>query len=97
MINIIEEGPRMFIEEVALQNETGLHARPASLFVKEASKFSSEVKVIKNGKEYNAKSIMGLLSMGAGKGDTISIQAQGNDAKKAVQTLIQLVNDNFYE
>lgn len=97
MVNIIKEGPTMFIEEVALQNETGLHARPASLFVKEASKFSSDVKVIKNGKEYNAKSIMGLLSMGAGKGDTISIQAQGNDAKKAVQTLIQLVNDNFYE
>jgi phosphocarrier protein HPr len=87
----------MFKQEVTLQNETGLHARPASLFVKEASRFISEIKVFKEGKEYNAKSIMGILSMGAAKGDVISIQAEGDDAKEAVQSLVKLVNDNFNE
>ena len=87
----------MFKEDVTLQNETGLHARPASLFVKEASKFSSNIVVIKDGKEYNAKSIMGILSMGAGKGTTITIQAEGNDEKEAVDTLVQLVKNNFNE
>ena len=87
----------MFKQDVTLQNETGLHARPASLFVKEASRFSSNVTVIKDGKEYNAKSIMGLLSRGAGKGTTITIQAQGDDAKEAVEALVKLVKDNFNE
>lgn len=87
----------MFKQEVTLQNETGLHARPASLFVKEASRFTSDVKVFKEGKEYNAKSIMGILSMGAGKGDNILIQAEGEDAKEAVKVLAKLVNDGFNE
>jgi len=87
----------MYKEEVVLKNETGLHARPASLFVKEASKFSSNIKVFKDGKEYNAKSIMGILSMGAGKGDAITIQAEGEDEKEAVKALVDLVNDNFNE
>jgi phosphocarrier protein len=87
----------MFKQEVALKNETGLHARPASLFVKEASRFVSDVKVFKEGKEYNAKSIMGILSMGAGKGDIITIQAEGDDEKEVVEALVKLVNDNFNE
>jgi len=87
----------MIKENVTLQNETGLHARPASLFVKEASKFSSDITIVKDHKEYNAKSIMGILSMGAGKGTTITIQAEGNDAKEAVETLVSLVKSNFNE
>ncbi|MBZ2175972.1 HPr family phosphocarrier protein [Schnuerera sp. xch1] len=87
----------MFKEEIILTNETGLHARPASLFVKKASKFSSEIIVTKNGKEYNAKSIMGILSMGAAKGDTISIEAEGNDEEEAIKALINLVKNNFKE
>lgn len=87
----------MIKKEVILQNETGLHARPASLFVKEASKFESHIVVIKDGKEYNAKSIMGILSMGAGKGATITIQAEGVDAREAVDNLAKLVSDNFNE
>ncbi len=87
----------MIKEDVILQNETGLHARPASLFVKEASKFSSDIIVIKDGKEYNAKSIMGILSMGAGKGTNITIQAEGDDAKEAVDALAELVKNNFNE
>lgn len=82
----------MFREEVILQNETGLHARPASIFVKEASKFKSDIKLFKDEKEYNAKSIMGLLSMGAAKGDKIIIQAEGEDEETAVRELVDLVN-----
>ena len=79
--------------DVVLQNETGLHARPASIFVKEASKFKSEIKLFKDEKEYNAKSIMGLLSMGAAKGEKITIQANGEDEETAVKTLVELVNN----
>ncbi len=87
----------MFKQEVTIKNDTGLHARPASLFVMEASKFASDIKVIKNGKEYNAKSIIGILSMGAKKGDNILIQAEGNDSMEAIEAIVKLVNDNFNE
>lgn len=85
----------MYKENITVQNETGLHARPASLFVKEASKYSSDIKVIKDGQEYNAKSIMGILSMGAAKGDVLTIQAEGADAEEAVKNLIDLVENKL--
>ena len=87
----------MFKQEVILKNGPGLYARSADLFVKEVSKFLSEINVLREEKEYNAKSIMGILSMGLGKGDVILIQAEGNDAEKAVKALIKLVNNNFNE
>ena len=83
--------------EVKLKNEAGLHARPASLFVREASKFKSEVKAIKDKKEYNAKSIMSVLSMGAGKGSKFIIEAEGEDEKDAVNKLEALINSKFGE
>lgn len=85
----------MYKEDITVQNETGLHARPASLFVKEASKYSSDVKVIKDGQEYNAKSIMGILSMGAAKGDVLTIQAEGQDEEEAVKNLVDLVSNQL--
>ncbi|MEW8973690.1 MAG: HPr family phosphocarrier protein [Tissierellaceae bacterium] len=85
----------MYKEEVVLKNETGLHARPASLFVKEASKYVSDIKIIKDEKEYNAKSIMGILSMGAAKGDLLTIQAEGEDEELAVKTLIDLISNKL--
>ncbi|WP_066501227.1 HPr family phosphocarrier protein [Abyssisolibacter fermentans] len=87
----------MFKLDAVLKNETGLHARPASMFTKEASKYEADVKVIKEGKEYNAKSIMGILSMGAMKGDVITIVADGKNEKEAVEALKKLVDDNFGE
>lgn len=83
--------------ELVLENETGLHARPASQFVREASKFKSEIKVNKCGKEYNAKSIMAILSMGAGKGAKLKIEASGEDEKEAVDALKALVDSGFGE
>lgn len=87
----------MYKEEVALINETGLHARPASVFVKEAGKYEADIQIIKDGKKYNAKSIMGILSMGAAKGDKLTISAEGADEKEAVKELIELINSGFGE
>jgi phosphocarrier protein HPr len=84
-------------EEVELANETGLHARAASLFVKKASSFKSEITIVKDGKEYDGKSIMGILSMGAVKGDKILIKAEGNDEEEALKALVDLIKMDFNE
>lgn len=81
--------------EVILKNETGLHARPASLFVREASKYKSDIKVIKGDGEYNAKSILSILSMGAGKDDKLTIIAEGCDGKEALEAIEALINNDF--
>lgn len=83
----------MYIEKVILQLETGLHARPASELVRVASRYSSEIKLIKDGEEYNAKSIMGLLSIGAAKGDVFTIEAEGEDAKEAVEGIKYVISN----
>ncbi|OLS02086.1 HPr family phosphocarrier protein [Tissierella creatinophila] len=83
----------MYREEVVLENKTGLHARPASMFVKEASTYKSDINLIKEDQKYNAKSIMGLLSMGAAKGDVLTIEAEGEDEKEAVNSLIEFIKN----
>lgn len=87
----------MYSTEVILKNETGLHARPASQFVFTSSKYKSNIVIIKDEKEYNAKSIMGVLSMGAGKGAKLTIKAEGEDEQEAVEALKALVESNFGE
>ena len=87
----------MQIAELILQNKTGLHARPASQFVQEASKFKSRLNIIKDGDKFNAKSIMAILSMGAGKGTKLIIEAEGEDEKEAAQALKNLLNSGFGE
>ncbi len=75
----------------------GLHARPASLFVREASKYKSDIKVAKGDLEYNAKSILSILSMGAGQNDKLTIIAEGCDEQEALEAIEKLVNNNFSE
>ena len=70
-----------------IKNEEGLHARPASDFCKTAGKFSSDIRIIKDGNEYEAKSILHVLCVGAAKGDTIEIKAEGDDEQAAVDAL----------
>ena len=79
-----------------VKNETGLHARPASLFVQKAAKYKSTIKVKKDGKEANAKSIISVLSLGASFGSEITIIADGPDAEEAVASLVELL-DNLEE
>lgn len=83
--------------ETTIVNRIGLHARPASIFVREAMKFESEIKVYSKGKAYNGKSLLNILAMGATKGTKIKIEAQGTDEVQAVRHLIRLVEDAFGE
>lgn len=85
----------MYEEKVRLVNEIGLHARPASIFIREAVKHTCDINVEKDGRSYNAKSIMSVLSMSAGKGDEIVIKAQGEGDKEAVQALVDLVENEL--
>lgn len=85
----------MYRAEVVLNNEVGLHARPASLLVKESTKYKSDIKIIKEGKEYNAKSIMAIISMGANKGTKLTITAEGVDEKEVVLSLKDLIENKL--
>ena len=87
----------MISETITITNETGLHARPASVFVSTAAKFKSEIKLQKGEKQINAKSIMGVLSLGITKGTDIIISAQGPDEEDAVCSLVELARSNFNE
>lgn len=84
--------------EFILEHEEGFHARPAGTFSKLAGKFNSDIVLFKNGneeKEYNPKSIISIMTMGAVKNDKITIQADGSDEKKAVSSLLKLVENDF--
>jgi phosphotransferase system HPr (HPr) family protein len=78
-------------QKVIIQNKTGLHARPAALFVQKANQFSSDIFVVKGPKEVSAKSIMGVMSLGAGQGTEILIKAHGDDADEAIAALVELL------
>lgn len=87
----------MISEMITITNDTGLHARPASVFVSTAAKFKSELMLQKGDKQINAKSIMGVLSLGITKGTEIMISAQGSDEEEALRTLVELARSNFNE
>jgi len=79
--------------EVRIRNKLGMHARAAVKFVQMANKFRSEVRVLKDGTEANGKSIMGLLTLVAALGGTMTIICEGDDAEGAVTALADLVGD----
>lgn len=80
-----------------INNETGLHARPASQLVKKAGNFKSQIEIIVGEKEVNAKSIMGIMSLGIGKGDEITLKAAGEDADAAVESLTEFIEVELLE
>jgi phosphocarrier protein len=82
---------------VGICNTRGLHARASAKFVKLASSFESEVKVTRDGQTVDARSIMGLLMLGAGMGCDVQIRAEGADAAAAVEALADLVARKFDE
>jgi catabolite repression HPr-like protein len=82
---------------VVVKLKTGLHARPAALFVQEANKFSSEIFVEKDDKKVNAKSIMGIMSLAISTGTEVFISAEGSDAEQAVNALAILVGKEELE
>ena len=87
----------MVSNEVAVQNSVGLHARPATFFIQRANEFKSSIWVEKDERRVNAKSLLGVLSLGIVKGTKISIIADGSDEEEAVKTLIDLIESNFSE
>lgn len=82
---------------VEIVNRAGLHARPASEFVRLAGTFASEVRLAKDGFEVNGKSIMGVLMLAAEQGSQLVIRADGGDAPQAVEALAELVRRGFEE
>ena len=82
---------------VQIVNRRGLHARAAAKFVTTAERFGASVEVVRDGQSVSARSIMGLMMLGAGKGSSILLQADGWDAKEALDALAALVEVGFNE
>lgn len=87
----------MVERNVTIKNQIGLHARPATLVVNKAKTYACTVELVKNGKAYNAKSIMGVLSMGAKMNDEIVVRAAGTDEDIAAVELVELIESGFGE
>jgi phosphocarrier protein HPr len=84
-------------KDIAVINRLGLHARPAAMFVRIASRYRCEVWVAKDGEEVNGKSIMGLMMLAAGQGSKLHLRCEGPDAEKALVDLEELINARFHE
>jgi phosphotransferase system HPr (HPr) family protein len=82
---------------LTVRHKVGLHARPAALFVQTAKQFNCDIQVSHDQGQTNAKSILGVLSLGARQGTVITISAEGEDADRALAELEALVRDNFGE
>lgn len=85
----------MFVKEIVVQNHVGLHARPATFFIQKANEYKSSIWVEKDEKKVNAKSLLGVLSLGVTKGVSISIMAEGPDEEQAVTELVSMISSNF--
>jgi len=87
----------MIEKEITIKNKLGLHARAAVKFVNLANRFSSEVKIIKDGNEIDGKSILGILTLAATQGSGIRLRALGKDEESALKALMDLINNKFDE
>jgi len=98
LLNRRSSGPSQKIEkEITIVNRLGLHARPAAMFVRIASRYRSEVWVAKEGEQINGKSIMGLMMLAAGQGSKLTIKCEGPDADKVMEELEELIQQKFNE
>jgi len=87
----------MVIREVTINNQVGLHARPATFFIQKANEFKSSVWIEKDERRVNAKSLLGVLSLGIVKGTSINIIADGQDEAEAIKVLSELIASDFSE
>ena len=85
----------MVSKEITIQNQVGLHARPATFFIQKANEFKSLITIAKDERKVNAKSLLGVLSLGITKGTSVIISADGPDEQAAVDALEVLVMSNF--
>ncbi len=87
----------MFSKEVTVNNQVGLHARPATFFIQKATEYKSTIWISKDHKKVNAKSLLGVLSLGIIKGTTITLSAEGPDEEDAVNGLFDLISSDFID
>lgn len=87
----------MLHKEIEIINKLGMHARAAAKFVTLAQTFVSDVRIARNGREVNGKSIMGVMMLAAARGSTIELKINGEDEEKAMQYLVDLINNRFDE
>ena len=87
----------MYMKEAVVNNQVGLHARPATFFIQKANEYKSSIWVEKDDRRVNAKSLLGVLSLGIVKGTAINLIADGHDEKEAVDALVELIGSNFSE
>ena len=87
----------MIKEKITLQNETGLHARPAGELVKLVSTFKSDVNLTVNGRTVNAKSILAIMSLGIKASTEVEIECDGEDEEKAMTQIVEAFNNKFGE
>lgn len=87
----------MIIQEVEIINRLGLHARASAKLTQTATRFESEINISRNGRKINAKSIMGVMMLAAGKGAKVTIEVSGKDEAHAMKALTDLIADYFGE
>ena len=87
----------MFVKDVVVENQVGLHARPATFFIQKANEFKSSIWVEKEERRVNAKSLLGVLSLGIMGGTSVRIIADGADEQAAVDALVSMVQSGFKE
>ncbi|MBQ4332666.1 MAG: HPr family phosphocarrier protein [Clostridia bacterium] len=87
----------MFVKDVVVQNQVGLHARPATFFIQKANEFKASIWIEKEERRVNAKSLLGVLSLGIVGNTAIRIIADGADEEAAVDALVKLVESGFAE
>ena len=80
-----------------ITNQRGLHARASAKFVEAVARYACEITVTKDGTSVSGRSIMGLMMLGAGKGSTVELSAEGSDAQAAMRELLQLIRSKFHE
>lgn len=85
----------MFVKDVTVKNQIGLHARPATFFIQKANEFKSSIWIEKEDRRVNAKSLLGVLSLGIVGDTAIKIIADGSDEELAVEALVHLVDSGF--
>lgn len=85
----------MVTRSITIQNSFGLHARPATYFIQKANKYTSSISVIKDDRKVNAKSLLGVLSLGVVQGMTITLEAEGADENDAIEGLVTLIESGF--
>ncbi len=87
----------MVSKEIVVSNQVGLHARPATFFIQKANEFTSSIWISKDERKVNAKSLLGVLSLGITRGTSVTLTADGSDEDAAIEALTSLVASNFAE